>query len=51
MNRKRILLAGIFAVLVALGGIVTIHAYAGDGPDRKDPNKSGQGIGMVRLGF
>jgi hypothetical protein len=51
MDKKRILLAGIFAVLVALGGVAAICAQAGDSPKSKPPNKTGQSIAEVRLGF
>jgi hypothetical protein len=51
MDKKRILLAGIFAVLVALGGVAAICAQAGDSPKSKPTNKTGQSIAEVRLGF
>jgi hypothetical protein len=51
MNKKRILLAGIVAILVALGGIATMRAHAGDSQAPPPPPNKGQGIGEVRLGF
>lgn len=51
MNKKRILLAGIFAILVALGGIASMRAHAGDLQAPPPPPNKGQGVGDVRLGF
>jgi hypothetical protein len=53
MNHNRILLAGLFAILIAVGGVAAIRAQADstNPPPNQTQNKSGTGIGDVRLGF
>jgi hypothetical protein len=51
MNWKPLFLAGVFAFLIALAGVSALYADDNGGGNNGNPNKSGTGIGDIRLGF
>lgn len=51
MEKRHFFLAGVLAFLIALAGVAAANAEDNGNSNNSNPNKTGQGISDVRLGF